>query len=142
MIIVNATTDNEAGTIVFQPIYGPGEYHAYYLPHSSQDAAARGEFWTVETIYTPYNASAADPNWAHQALTEVKSLPQADFIELEPRVEFHRFTDMELIATAAEVAAFKAKLPASKSCCMSTIEGCTPKTLPSDVIGFISLISF
>lgn len=114
VIIVNATTNNEAGTIVFEPIYGPGEYHAYYLPHSSRDAASRGEFWTVETIYTPYNASAADVTWAHQALATIKSLPQADFIELEPRVEFHRSTDMELIATTAEVAALKANLPASQ----------------------------
>jgi hypothetical protein len=71
-------------------------------------------FWTVETIYTPYNASAADPMWTHQSMATLKSLPQADFIELEPRVEFHRFTDMELIATAAEVAMLKSKLPASQ----------------------------
>ena len=114
VLIVNATTNNEAGTIIFQPKYGPGEYHAYYLPHTSQDAANRGEFWTVETTYTPYNRSAADSTWAQQAMAGVKSLPQAHFIELEPRVEFHRFTDMELIATAAEVAALKAKLPPSQ----------------------------
>eukprot|EP01052_Picozoa_sp_SAG31_P027378 SAG31_NODE_2560_length_5482_cov_7.141373_1_plen_479_part_10 len=114
VLIVNQTTNNEAGTIVFQPMYGPGEYHAYYLPHSSNDAAVRGQFWTVETVYTPYNASAADSAWAHAAVAAVKSLPQAVFIELDPRVEFHRFTDMELIATAVEVAALKAKLSESQ----------------------------
>lgn len=122
MMSANAT-NREQGTIVFKPEFGPGEYHAYYLPHTSRDAGAKGQFWTVETIYTPYNVSAADPAWAqrvamassgsstHADAAVAPPLPSAEFLELEPRVEFHRFTDMELIATKAEVAALKAKLP-------------------------------
>lgn len=103
VLITNAT--RYAGTIAFQPEYGPGEYHAYYLPHSSKDSGSG--FWTVQTTYRPYNASAAEPAWAKQtesAASAAIGLPKAAFIELEPRVEFHRTTDMELIATLAETA--------------------------------------
>ena len=39
VLILNAT--REAGTLAFQPAYGTGEYHLYFLPHSSHDPTAQ-----------------------------------------------------------------------------------------------------
>ena len=110
VIIVNAT--REAGTIVFEPEFGPGEYHAYYLPHDSWQA---GGFWTVSVTYPAVNEDAVEPAWRQRATRSSGKLPRARFIELQPRVEFHRFTDMELIASAAETAALNRSHGASKS---------------------------
>jgi hypothetical protein len=100
VIIVNAT--REAGTIIFEPEFGPGEYHAYYLPHHSQQSA--GAFWTVSVTYPAVDERGVAPAW-RERVTSGSGLPRAQFIEMQPRVEFHRFTDMEMIATAAETAA-------------------------------------
>jgi hypothetical protein len=76
--------------------FGPGEYHAYYLPHSSQQIGSA--FWSVSTTYTRINESLVSPTWRTQATAaggvDGVGLPEAQFIELQPRVEFHRFTDM------------------------------------------------
>ena len=111
VIIVNAT--REAGTIVFEPEFGPGEYHAYYLPHDSWQVGT--EFWTVSVTYPAVNEDAVAPAWRQRATRSSGKLPRARFIELQPRVEFHRFTDMELIASAAETAALNRSHGASKS---------------------------
>jgi hypothetical protein len=97
VIIVNAT--RESGTIIFEPEFGPGEYHAYYLLHHSQET---GGFWTVSTSYLAVNETAVAPAWRQRAAS---AAAHARFIEMQPRVEFHRFTDMELIATTAETEA-------------------------------------
>lgn len=94
----------EFGDVVFQPVTGPGEYFLYTMPYERT-----GPFYSFSVKYREIQTTA-DPKWLQKNhLTEQelqagtwKSLPQALVVTYEARGEFHRYTEMERIATAEE----------------------------------------
>jgi hypothetical protein len=112
VVIINAT--RESGTFVFEPEFGPGEYHAYYLPHHSQQPGT--QFWGVSVTYIAVNESAVSSAWRARAMSEITSgsPSRAQFVEFQPRTEFHRFSDMELVSTAVERAALTHSHPGAQ----------------------------
>ncbi len=105
--------DREFGDVAFQPVDGPGEYHAYYLPCNPP----KSHFDDPGACFPPVNA--ADPAWrarhglapADLERTAWRSLPKASVVQIQARGEFHRFDPMELIATAAETRALRERFP-------------------------------
>lgn len=101
---VRVNINREFGDIVFQAINAPCEYLVYYMPVeiSAGRAFPKGTYtlpkseteqsWISKNDLTPDQLS--EGKW--------KSLLKAEFIELQPRREFDRFGQMEMIATDEE----------------------------------------
>ncbi len=92
------------GEIVFQPTTTPCYYEIYYLPYNP----SRSPFGDPGTYFEPQDT--ADPEWrtrsgvdaAGLACGQWRKLPEAKFLMIEARGEFHRFDPMEVIATEEE----------------------------------------
>lgn len=105
--------NREFGDLVFQPKTVPGEYLVYTMPHKRE-----GPSWHFTAAYLKPESSA-DPAWRERnALTadrlmrgSWKQLPEAEVLGPEARSEFHRFTEMEIIATEDETRALLARHP-------------------------------
>lgn len=102
-VLVEKST-NEVGDIVFQPESGAGDYYVYILP------AKPATIGLPELKYMPPQNTAAEA-WLARLRSANAALPTANLVRLESRTEFDRFTEMEVIATAQEVAALQARLP-------------------------------
>jgi hypothetical protein len=101
---VMVNINREFGDIIFQATNAPCEYFLYYMPIEISDWRA---FPKVTYLFPK---SEADQSWiSSNSLTsdqlskeKLKSLPKAEFIEIQSRSEFDRFGPMEMIATTEE----------------------------------------
>ncbi|MFL5520672.1 MAG: glycoside hydrolase domain-containing protein, partial [Gemmatimonadales bacterium] len=98
----------EAGDIAFEPVDGPGEYFVYYMPY---EGSVRSNYPRI-TYQKP--DSSADRRWVERyALTRGgagwHSVPSAEVMAFEAVDSMSRMDPMELIATAAETGALRAK---------------------------------
>lgn len=92
------------GEIVFQPVTTPCYYEVYYLPYTP----TRSPFGDPGTYFVPQDT--ADPMWRARNGVDAaglagglwRNLPQAKFLRIEARGDFHRFDPMEVIATEEE----------------------------------------
>jgi len=125
VLVVDATTgktvantaririEREAGELAFEPATAPGEYYVYYLPHTVQ-----GSWGGYSGDYLPVEGTA-DPAWLDRhglAATALESgrwqsLPEAKVVEFQARSAFGSVYPMEVVASAAEVAALAAAHP-------------------------------
>ena len=92
-----------SGDIAFQPAGGPGTYYVYYLPYRMNKPV------NYPKVEYPEWHDTADPAWS--AKVDATAAPEAEFVRLESVDEFDRFTEMEMIATAAETAALLERYP-------------------------------
>jgi hypothetical protein len=100
----------DAGDVVFQPAGGAGDYAIYFLPGNP----GGGSFPAAK--YLPPQ-DAADAAWKAKAGTADegwKKLAAAKPVRWEARKEHDRFTEMEIIATTSERAAWMAVHPQEK----------------------------
>ncbi|HXB95869.1 MAG TPA: glycoside hydrolase domain-containing protein, partial [Puia sp.] len=102
--IANAAADSlsrESGDVFFQPLSGKGLYYIYYLPYKNEGTSnyPKGIYWRPDTTATP--------EW----LTALKhSTPLNCTVTAFQSIDsFNTFYPMEVIATAKETAALKAK---------------------------------
>ncbi len=108
---LRVNVNREFGDLVFQPKTVPGEYLVYTMPYKRE-----GPTWHFTAAYLKPESSA-DPAWRERnALTadrlmrnSWKQLPEAEVLGTEARSEFHRFTEMEIIATEVETRALIAR---------------------------------
>ena len=117
IIIVDAATNEpvthiarfeigrESGDIGFQPVSGPGLYYVYYLPFINTGRV------NYPTITYPQAPPATDSAWLDRVTAERDTLPMAAIVAFEAADEFNRFTEMEVIATEAEVDVLLATYP-------------------------------
>jgi len=104
--VVLMEASRESAVVVFQPLYGPGEYHIYYLPFASQGGTG---LW-VQVTYDPYNVTA-DASWLSTYVNngKYKTLPKATFLQFQSRTSFGRYSSMEFISLQSEVNSIIAK---------------------------------
>ena len=101
---VRVEINREVGDIIFQPRNAPGEVEVYMMPYRRE-----GPHWFFTAAYLQPE-DKPDPAWLERnGLTTLQlarekwnSLPEAEVLRPEARSGFHRFSDMELIATAEE----------------------------------------
>lgn len=101
---VRANINREFGDIVFQATNAPCGYFIYYMPIEIS------EWRAFPRITYPLPKSEADQSWiSSNNLTpeqlpegKWKSLPKAEFVEIQSRSEFDGFSPMEMIAIDEE----------------------------------------
>jgi len=97
--------NQEYGEIIFEPSFGAGDYHVYYLPYQRE-----GMLYWGQVKYLA-SSSNADKQWLDAAVASVDlrpgsepaGLPHAEVVEFQSRTLHDSFYPMEIIATAAEV---------------------------------------
>jgi hypothetical protein len=91
----------ESGDIVFEPVSGKGIYYVYYLPYRNEGRSnyPKGVYWRPDTTASPQWANGLNRSIAIN--TTVTGFQSID--------TFNTFYPMEVIATAKETAALKAK---------------------------------
>jgi len=104
--------NREFGEFAFQPQTAPGSYYLYYLPYvktgSSYPKGAYPDFErTAEPAWLERNGLSAPASLE----TVRKALPEAEVTTIQAIDAFNSFYPMEVIATAAEIAALLAKHP-------------------------------
>ncbi|MFN8581000.1 MAG: DUF6067 family protein [Gemmatimonadaceae bacterium] len=111
--VARMDVSSDEGWFVFQANTGPGDYYLYYLPYEG----------TVKSNYPKITYRAIDDSpdrdWMlRNALTHInaqwngwKQLPRATVVAYEAIDAMSRFTDMEFVATKAELNALRAKVP-------------------------------
>lgn len=112
--LVVAASDAAAGEVIFDPEYGPGDYHVYYTPCSW--SGGMGQPVVVDCVAPDGNADSA---WmqrhalapAQRAANRWLNLPPADLLGIEARTEFERADPMEVIATPDEVRDLRDRFP-------------------------------
>jgi hypothetical protein len=105
--LVRIEITREAAEIAFEPAAGAGDYVLYTMPFTPSGGPA-----DYALRYAPVE-DPADGGWcqrhglaaAQLAAGRWRELPEALPVGIEARSEFHSFSPMELIATAAEVRA-------------------------------------
>ena len=95
--VLRQEVNREYGEFVFQPRPGIADYYLYFMPLEIAG------LWPFPTVTYPPPAMRADPAWRERTRL-AQELPEAEVVALESRSEFDRFTEMEMIATADEVA--------------------------------------
>jgi hypothetical protein len=95
-VVVRSVT-REEGDILFEPVSGKGVYYIYYLPYRNEGRSnyPRGVYWKQDTT--------AEAGWGG------KSSGIAKVVKFEAIDSFNTRFPMEVIATAKEVSALKAK---------------------------------
>lgn len=104
-MVVTAISSEEAD-VVFQAT-AAGDYFVYYYPQVVQT-----DYGWYRHEY-PAPEDTADAAWRHQvaAAETLALLPRAQVIAFQARSDFDRFDPMEIVATAAEMAALRAAHP-------------------------------
>ncbi len=91
----------ESGSIVFEPVDGPGTYYLYYLPY-----AQLGRAHYPQASYLPYRPTA-DPQWADSVTSSVWQpppvIPSARVLRYEAASARDSFAPMNFTATAVEL---------------------------------------
>ena len=105
--ILNARTgelNRETGEVFFEPVSGKGDYYVYYMPYRNEGRSnyPKGVYWRPDTTASPewMRSSGSSPASAAANCT-VAALQSID--------AFNSFYPMEVIATAKETDALKAK---------------------------------
>jgi hypothetical protein len=95
----------ESGELFFEPVSGKGNYYVYYLPYRNEGRSnyPKGVYWRPDTTTSPQWAYALNRNIPIN--TTVTGFQSID--------TFNTFYPMEVIATAKETAALKAKYKSS-----------------------------
>lgn len=104
--LIRVNMNREYGDFVFEPWRGVSDYYLYFMPFEITG------LWAFPTITYLPPADTADLPWIEQnylspdalAAGRWQELPEAEVTAFEARSEFDRFTEMEIIATEAEVA--------------------------------------
>ena len=99
--VVRVLVNRERAELLFEPAAGPGVYYVYFMPWES---AGRSNY---PRVTYPAPIDTADPAWRTRAIAN-RAAPTASVDAIEAIDAVHEFTDMEVIATAAEVEAFVA----------------------------------
>ena len=102
--VVRLEVNREFGDLAFQPVSGPGEYQAYYLPNRMEGRS------NYPTVTYPAPEDMAAPAWRTRHGLEAGSdprktrsrLPHATVREIQSIDPFNSFFPMEVIATAKE----------------------------------------
>ena len=102
--VIVVRLEAESGDLAFRPNPGSTTYHVYYMPWRST-----GGYYP--TVTYPDLPSGTDPTWAATVDDELARLPQGRVTHIQSVDAFHSFFPMEVIATAAEAAAFMAEAP-------------------------------
>ena len=113
--LVTVVINREYGDLIFQPVSGPGEYYAYYLPYR----LAGSRNYPHAAYLAP--ESTAEPEWlvrngmaaAGSRIQDQKKWPRAIVSEFQSIDEFNSFFPMEVIATAEETRSLLAAHPAA-----------------------------
>jgi hypothetical protein len=112
--LVRLNISRAEGVIAFHPGHGPGDYHVYWLPY---DLSGLGGTYTVRYFndtsaqFCASNkpcsqwAAAHGLDAAGQASGAWHTLPEATYVREEYRSGFEARTEMEMVATDAEVRA-------------------------------------
>ena len=98
--------NRESGTVIFEPVAGPGTYYLYYLPYNST-----GRNYPTVTYVEP--SDRANPEWKERTLMNLSSIPKARAIGMQAIAPLHSFYPMEVIATATEVKQLLASRPSA-----------------------------
>ncbi|HEV2354068.1 MAG TPA: glycoside hydrolase domain-containing protein, partial [Puia sp.] len=91
----------ESGDILFEPVSGTGTYYLYYMPYRNEGRSnyPKGAYWRPDTT--------ADAGWLMRVS---HSMPVTTRVVTFQAIDsFNTFYPMEVIATAAETAALRAK---------------------------------
>ncbi|HLX65617.1 MAG TPA: glycoside hydrolase domain-containing protein, partial [Puia sp.] len=109
-VVVQSVT-REEGDILFEPVSGNGVYYIYYLPYRNEGRSnyPRGVYWKPDTT--------AEAGWMEKAKIAGRSAAvgsggvaeKAQVVRFEAIDSFNTRYPMEVIATAKEVSALKAK---------------------------------
>ncbi|MCC7054491.1 MAG: DUF5107 domain-containing protein [Gemmatimonadaceae bacterium] len=104
----------EAGDIAFQAP-AAGEYHVYYLPYTGtfKSNYPKITYRVVEPTAEPTWLSAHGLNEGAVRSGALNELPRATMVGFDAVNEFSRFTPMEYIATASELAALRGAHPSA-----------------------------
>ncbi|UCF38914.1 MAG: hypothetical protein JSU96_08780, partial [Acidobacteriota bacterium] len=100
VIVMNA--DRIAGRVAFQPATVPSDYWIYFLPYQME---GRRNYPTARYLSAQETAS---PQWLRQNGLEAEEVawedfPRAEFLRFESNESVNAFTEMERVATEAEV---------------------------------------
>jgi Family of unknown function (DUF6067) len=104
--IYRVKIDREEGDLLFQPVSGPGEYYLYYLPYVG---TPRSSYPKVsypppqETADAAWLAALGAEGGMNELLKRRDDFPHTEVVGYESVDDLNRFTDMERIATSAEV---------------------------------------
>ncbi len=90
--------DNESGSLLFEPVAGPGTYFVYYMPYKNE-----GRSNYPKGVYLA-PAETANDAWIRQTMLR-KVFARADTKAYESIDAFNSFYPMEIIATKNETAA-------------------------------------
>jgi Family of unknown function (DUF6067) len=105
--IYRVRIDREAGDILFQPVSGPGDYYVYYLPYVGTPRSS------YPKVSYPTPKQTAEAAWlsgigvesgTNELPRRRDDFPSAEVVGYESVDDLNRFTDMERIATSAEIA--------------------------------------
>ena len=91
--VLNA--DNESGSLLFEPVAGPGNYFVYYMPYKNEGRSNYPKGVYLEP------AETADAAWVKQTMLR-KAFAEAGVKAYEPIDAFNSFYPMEIIATKEE----------------------------------------
>jgi len=102
--VARISLDRERAVLAFEPTAGPGTYHVYFLPWVGEGRS------NYPTVTYPAPEDRSEPAWRRAngldeaGLRGVRwiGLPRASAVEIQAIEEFHSFSPMEVIATAAE----------------------------------------
>lgn len=104
--ICRVRIDRETGDFLFQPVSGPGDYYLYYLPYIGTPRSS------YPKVSYPAPKQTADGVWlaaigaeggVNELLKRREKFPVAEVVGYESVDDLNRFTEMERIASAAEV---------------------------------------
>lgn len=99
--VLRRSVTRERGELWFEPTAGAGRYFVYFLPW---ETGGRSNYPRV--TYPPVRETAT-PAWRARVASRA-DVPHASVEAIESISAMHQFTDMEVIATAAETEAFVA----------------------------------
>lgn len=111
--VLRIKIDRESGDLLFQPVHGAGEYYVYYLPYTGTPKSP------YPRISYPTPRQTAEAGWLEKFATKDpaallarrRKFPAAEVLRYESADDLDKFTEMERIATKAEVSDLLAHHP-------------------------------
>jgi len=103
--VLRVQINRESGDLLFQPVSGAGEYYVYYLPYTGKPKSS------YPKISYPAPRQTAEAGWLEKLATKDPAalmarrgtFPAVEVLGYESADELDQFTEMERIATQAEV---------------------------------------
>ena len=111
--VLRIKINRESGDLLFQPVSGAGEYYVYYLPYTGKPKSS------YPRISYPGPKPTAEAMWLDKLATKDpaalmarrQTFPAAKVLRYESADALDQFTEMERIATEAEVSKLLAQHP-------------------------------